>query len=180
VTTWRDTITLQATAMGMEAEGVQLVADLETLIADTAAQHPQIQGVSACFAYVEPTDFSTISIYAPSDSRPAYLRELGLVTPPSVEELASQTEDFYIDISAENVDVLADVDVILTYGDASLLEAMQNDPLLGSIPAVARGSVVLIEDGSALYSGASPSALSLPWCVGDYAQMLDDAAAKIG
>jgi iron complex transport system substrate-binding protein len=180
VTTWRDTITLQATAMGMEAEGKQLVTDLETLIADTAAKYPQIKGTSACFVYVEPTDLSVISVYGPTDSRPLFLSDLGLVTPPSVEAMASQTDSFYLDVSAENVDVLSDVGIIVTYGDESLLETLQNDPLLGTIPAIQRGSVILIGDGTALYSGASPSALSIPWCVEEYAKLLGDAAAKIG
>jgi iron complex transport system substrate-binding protein len=93
--------------------------------------------------------------------------------------MAEQSESFYLDVSAENIDVLADVDILLTYGDASLLQALQDDPLFGTLPAIERGSVVLIEMGSALYSGASPSALSIPWCVEEYAQVLNDAVTKI-
>ncbi|MDR2671874.1 MAG: iron-siderophore ABC transporter substrate-binding protein [Coriobacteriales bacterium] len=181
LTSWRDTITLQATAMGMKDEGEQLVRDLETTISDSAAKYPQIKGKTVAFAYIEPTDFSTISIYGVTDSRTAYLADMGLVTSQSVKELfADDPGAFYMDVSAENVDALSDVDIIVSYGDASLLVALQADPLLGSIPAVQRGSVLLVGDTTPLYSGASPSALSIPYVTEDYARQLAEAADKVG
>jgi iron complex transport system substrate-binding protein len=179
LTSWRDTITVQATALGLKKEGEQLVADLETQIEDTAARYPQIEGRSSCFIYIDPADFSMLYIYTPSDSRPSFLRDLGMVTPASVEEMASNSDSFYLEVSAENADKLADVDVLVGYGDAALLEALQADPLFGAVPAIQRGSVLFIDDYSPLAAACSQGALSIPWSLEEYASLLNEAAEKV-
>lgn len=54
----------------------------------------------------------------------------------SVKELAENTSDFSITVSRENADQLKDVDMIVVYGDQSLLDALQEDELMSQIPAV--------------------------------------------
>ncbi|MDN6683794.1 MAG: hypothetical protein L0K89_03595, partial [Bifidobacterium crudilactis] len=87
---------------------------------------------------------------------------------------------FYKDIAAENVDQFNDVDIIVTYGDDTTLATLQKDPLISQIPAVKRGSVVVIDLNSKLGSAIAPSALSIPSTVDDYAKVLAQAAAKVG
>lgn len=43
-TPWREMIEINSTAIGLQAEGEQLVSDLETEIADAVAQHPALEG----------------------------------------------------------------------------------------------------------------------------------------
>ncbi|UYK41368.1 iron-siderophore ABC transporter substrate-binding protein [Microbacterium terricola] len=179
-TSWRDTILTNAQGIGLPAEGEQLVADLEATIAEGVAAHPQIEGLTAAWTYINPTDFGTVGVYTTIDSRAAYLEDLGLVHAPSVVALSKGVETFYVDISAENVDQLDDVDVLFSYGTADLLEQLQADPLLGTIPAVERGSVVFIEDGTPLASAVSPpSALSLEWGLDEYLGLIAAAADKV-
>ena len=56
-------------------------------------------------------------------------------------------------VSAEQVDLFDDVDIIVTYGDQALVDALKADPLLSQIPAVANGAIVLLPDTPAGHRG---------------------------
>lgn len=179
-TPWRDLITTNAKALGRTAEGDALVADLEKQIADAVAKHPEIQGKTVLFTYLNAADLSEISFYTPGDARAAYMADLGLATPASVTELSAGESGFYLTQSAENADVFSDVDILVTYGGADMVKALQADERYQAIPAVRNGAIVALEDGSALASAVSPpTALSLPWSLDEYVGMFADAAAKV-
>ena len=175
-TPWRDTIILNAEALGMAEEGEQLVADLEQQIADATAE-ADFAGKTAAFFYASPADLSTVSLYTGGDSRTAFLNDLGFDLPQVAIDAAAEGS-FYQDFSAENADQLADVDIIVSYGDGSLLEAMQADPLWSTLPAVQNGAVVEVGNGDALSAAVSPTALSIPWVLDEYVAMLEDAASQ--
>ena len=178
-TYWRDQIVLDATGMGMKAEGEQLVADLEKLIADKLTAYPQLSGKSAAFFYFMPSDLGKFYVYLPTDPRAAFLMDLGLKVPQSVLDLAKDSASFALELSAENADVLKDVDVIVAYGDDALLKAMQADALLGTIPAVKRGSMALIQDNTPLAAAGTPSPLSIPATIDEYLGVLAGAADNV-
>ncbi len=177
-TYWRDQIIMDATGMGMKAEGEQLVSELEQLIVEKTAQYPQIAGKTAAFFYFNPTDLGKFYIYLPTDPRAAYLTDLGMEFPESVLKLSEDSASFALELSAENVDILKDIDIIIAYGDAALLEALKADPLVGTIPAVQRGSVALITDGTPLAASGTPSALSIPATIDEYLNLIGEAADK--
>lgn len=176
-TTWREEIDIESTAIGMADEGQQLIADLEQQIADAVAERPDLADKNVAMSYVDPTDLSTIGFYTTLDNRVQYLMDFGLTTPDSVAALG--TESFYASVSAENADSLADIDVLVVYGDDSLLATLQADPLLGQIPAIERGSVAVIPDGTPLAAAATPDALSIPWALDDYLDAIAAAAANV-
>lgn len=177
-TYWRAQIRTNATGMGMQAEGEQLVSELEDLIAEKASEYPDIEGKSAVFIYFIPSDFSQFYIYLPADPRAAYLEDLGLNFPTEFYDLAEDKASFSLLISAENVDVLDDIDIIIAYGDDTLLESIQGDALLGQIPAISRGSVVFMENNTPLAASGSPSALSIPATIDEYLGLLNGAVQK--
>lgn len=176
---WRDLTTTIAKSLGRSAQGEQLITDTEARIAEASAAHPELAGKSAAFVWVDPTNLSTVSVYTSIDSRPAYLQDLGLSEAQSVADLSTDTDSFYVTLSSEQIDKLADVDVLVTYGDDNTIAALQADPLLSKLPAVANGAIAVIPMDSLLYSAASPSVLSIDAQVDNYAQLLGDAAAKV-
>ena len=178
-TFWRDQIKMDATGIGMKQEGEALVSDLEKLITEKTNAYSQIKGKTAAFFYFDPSDLGKFYIYLPADPRAAYLTDLGLKFPESVLKLSATNNSFAIELSAENVDILKDVDIIVTYGNADLLKALQADALVGTIPAVKRGSVALIENNTPLAASGTPSALSIPATIDDYLKILGEAANKI-
>lgn len=178
-TLWRDQIIYDAAGMGMKAEGEELVRQLESLISVKSGEYPQIKGKSAAFFYFNPSDLGKFYVYLPTDPRAAYLSDLGMGVPESVTKLAAASESFAIELSAENADQLADIDIIVAYGNTALLDALQADSLVGTIPAVQRGSVVLIEDGTPLAASGTPSALSIPATIDEYLSLFGEAADKV-
>jgi iron complex transport system substrate-binding protein len=177
-TPWREMIEINAAGMGMAEEGEKLVADLEQEIADTVSEYPQLEGASTMFlTHVDTTDLSEVSFYTPFDTRSAFFEDLGLATPASVEEASSDPEQFSGAVSAEQVDVFDDVDIIVTYGDQELVDALNADPLLSQIPAVRNGSLVLLPD-TPLGTAANPTPLAISWVLEDYVAMLAEAADK--
>ncbi len=178
-TFWRDQIVSDATGMGMKAQGETLVSELEALIGEKTDKYPQIAGKTAAFFYFTPTDLSKFFVYLPSDPRAAYLTDLGMKFPESVTKLAAESNSFALEVSAENVDILQGIDIIITYGNDKLLGAMQADALVGTIPAVKRGSVAVIEDGTPLAASGTPSALSIPATIDDYLRVIGEAADKV-
>ncbi len=177
-TFWRDQIRFDAMGMGLEEEGLTLIAALEKLIQDKKVNYPELLGKSAAFFYFNPTDLGKFYVYLPSDPRAAYLTDLGMIFPDSVADLADESSSFALELSAENADLLRDIDVIVTYGTDGLLEILQGDALVGTIPAIANGAVAIIEDGTALAASGTPSALSIPATIDEYLEIINAAAKQ--
>ena len=178
-TLWREQTLQDATGMGMAEEGKQLVKDLDKLIKDKVSKYPDLKGKTAAFAYFNPSDLGSFYIYLPEDPRAAYLTDLGLEFPEEIRKLSTDSTSFSIQLSAEHADVLNNVDILVAYGNDDLLKAMQKDRLLGSIPAVKRGSLALFEDGSALAASATPTVLSIPATIDDYLSVIGKAAEQV-
>ena len=176
-TLWREQITMDATAMGKQAEGEKLVEELDALIKEKTANYTDLKGKTAVFCYFNPADLGKFYIYLPTDPRAAYLTDLGLSFPESISKLGA--DSFSIEISAENIDVLKDADILVAYGNDDLLKALQSDALLGTVPAVKNGAVALIEDGSVLSASCTPSALSIPATIDEYLEILGNAASNV-
>ena len=103
-TLWREQITMDATAMGKQAEGEKLVKDLDALIKEKTANYTDLKGKTAVFCYFNPADLGKFYIYLPTDPRAAYLSDLGLSFPESISKLGA--DSFSIEISAENEDFI--------------------------------------------------------------------------
>ncbi|MCR5716224.1 MAG: iron-siderophore ABC transporter substrate-binding protein [Lachnospiraceae bacterium] len=173
---WREQTIINATAMGLKEEGEALVASTDALIAEKLSAYPELEGKSAAYFWISQDDMSTFYAYLPADPRASYLNDLGLKTPESILSLADKSNEFSVTLSRENTDLLNDVDIMVVYGDEGLLEAMQADPLMNQIPAVANGAVVLIDSTTALAAATTPSILSIPYAIDDYLALLSEAA----
>lgn len=175
-----DMIELDSEGMGMKAQGEALIARLDREVAAAAAAQPSIKGKSVAFVSPKgPTDLSSLYVYTTHDPRAAFFEQLGMVTPDVVKTATAASKDsFYTEISAEDADRLDDVDVLVLYGTASTLKAMQADPVLGRIPAVKRGSVVVLGADGPLAASANPSPLSIGWGIDDYVKALAAAVRK--
>ena len=178
-TLWRDQITMDATAMGKKAEGEALVKELEDLIKEKTANYSDLEGKTAAFCYFNPADLGSFYVYTPQDPRAAYLTDLGLAFPENISKLAESENTFAIQMSAENIDILKDVDMIVCYGNDDLIKAMQADSLLGTVDAIKNGAVAAIEDGSVLSASCTPSALSIPATIDEYLEIIGAAASNV-
>lgn len=179
LTTWREQVLMNATGMGMKAEGEQLIKDTEKLIQEKASEHSQIQGKKVVWVNFSAKDMSKLHIYTPADPRGSFLQELGLVYPESVTEQIADPTSYSMNLSAENADMLNDADILIGYGGEDLYQAVKADPLLGKIPAIKRGSVVFIGDGTPLAASGNPNPLSIAYTIDEYLGLIDGAISKI-
>jgi iron complex transport system substrate-binding protein len=173
-TTLDEMILMNSKAIGLEEEGKQLVADLESEIDAALANHPEFADKKVLFSYIDPSDFSQIGFYTTHDTRPGFLADHGLPVPTVVEEESAKTDEFYVTVSSEEADRFDDVDIFVTYGDTggTIVEDLQADPLLSQIPAIAAGNIVLLENSTPLAASANPSPLSIGWGVDEYFGLL--------
>ncbi|MFD0589442.1 iron-siderophore ABC transporter substrate-binding protein [Paenibacillus sp. GCM10027627] len=178
-TTWRDQVLYTAEGMGMKAEGEKLIKDTENLVKERAGKYPQLQGKTVAWVNFSGTDMSKLHLYTPVDPRGDFLIELGMSYPESITSQIKDPESFYLELSAENSEMLYDADIIVGYGDEKLYEAVKADPLLGKIPAIQRGSVVFIGDGTALAASGNPNPLSIAYTIDEYLALIGGAIDKI-
>ena len=69
-----------------------------------------------------------------------------------------------------------DVEIIVTYGDETLVAALEADPLLSQMPAVQNGAVVHLPGDSPLGTAANPTPLAISYILEDYLVELERAA----
>lgn len=176
-TDWRQMIQMNSAGMGMAAKGDALIAKMEGQIADTLAAHPALQGKTAMFVtHLDTTNLSVVNFYTANDTRVKFFHDLGLSMPKSVVD-ATQPGKFAGSVSAENIDVFEDVDIVVTYGNLLLLAAMKADPLVSHMPAVANDSIVMLKNDP-VGNAANPTPLEMAWVLDDYVAMLAKAAQK--
>jgi len=177
-TTWRQALELTGEALGKSDEAEQLIDDLEEQIDEATSKRPEIEGKTAVMSWIDPSDLSKVGYYTAYDTRAQFLGDLGFETPEFVES-SKDSDQFFLEISAEKADELNGADVFVGYGDDAALKKVQADPLLGQVTAFKRGSAALLKDNTPLAAAVSPSALSIPWMLDDYVTLLADAAAKV-
>ena len=178
-TTWQEETINDAKAIGLEAEGKALVEDTEKMIAEKLSAYPNLKDKKVAFFWLSEDDLGSFYIYTNNDPRSAFLGDLGLVTPDSVTSLIDDDKAFYVTVSAENANLFTDVDIIITYGAESLIDAMQNDGRFSMIPAVNNRAFVLLDSNDALAAASTPTILSIPYSIDEYLKALNDAAEKI-
>ncbi|WP_448630188.1 iron-siderophore ABC transporter substrate-binding protein [Cellulomonas soli] len=180
-TSWKDMALIDGEALGRKADAQALVDDVLAQIDTALEAHPDVAGKTVAYGWIDPADTSTVGIYTPLDARVQLLSDLGLVDAPSVVKLAADTDQFYVSLSAENADTLSDVDILVVYGDDTTLATLQADPLIGKIPAVARGSVVVMPNAAPISAATSgPTVLSVPYVLDDYLDLFQAAAEHVG
>ncbi|MHC1551189.1 iron-siderophore ABC transporter substrate-binding protein [Phyllobacterium sp. K27] len=176
-TDWREMIRLNSAGLGMADEGEALITKIESEIAETVAGHPELKGKSAMFVtHLDVTNLSTVNFYTTNDTRVKFFADLGLNAPKSVVE-ASLPGRFAGSISAERIDAFDDADIVVTYGDRQLIDALASDPLMSRMPAVAHNATVML-GRNPLGTAANPTPLSISWVLKDYVALLNEAAKK--
>lgn len=177
-TGWRDMIRYNSAGMGMAAEGLALIDSLEAEIKATAAEYPQLAGREVMFiTHLDTTDLSTVRFYSTNDTRVKFFEDLGLKMPQSVID-ASVGGAYSGQVSAEQIDMFDDVELIVTYGGQALIDALTADPLTSKMPAVASGAIVTLANDP-LGTAANPTPLSISWVLEDYVRLLAEAVDKV-
>ena len=166
-TPWQTSLEMVGEALGRTTLAEEVAADTEATIDAAAEAHPELQGAELIYGYLAATDLSTVGMYAPEDPRVSILRDFGMVDAPAVAD-AIKPGEFYGTVSAEQAADL-DSDVFLTWVDSpDTVETVENDELLGQIPAIADGHWYAETDKQDAMASTNPTPLSIPVIVSDF------------
>lgn len=172
-TPWRDVVSTVGVALGKTAEADQVLADIDTQLAEQAAAHPEFKGKSLAAVW---DVAGTFYVYKKEDPRVEFMLDLGFVNAPAVDTLSSGESTFYYTLSYEELDKL-ESDVVVSYSDTQA----EADTFVASshglaIPAVKAGAVAELVGTEFIASVSPPTALSLPWGLDTLVEQLAVAA----
>jgi iron complex transport system substrate-binding protein len=172
-TPWREVIEIVGTSLGRSDEATALLADIDAQIAEQAAAHPELDGKTVAMVWDTPDGFY---VYKPADARVEFATALGMVSAPSVDELATDESTFTFRISDEQLDRLTS-DVLVNFADTP----EQSQAFLTSargqlMEQVARGTVAEVTGVEFITAVSPPTALSLTWGLDEYVSLLSEAA----
>lgn len=178
-TSWQESLTMVGKALGKSEQAATIQAETEKSIDEAVATYPELEGKTAAWVYLNPSDLSKISLYTSLDNRSRMLEEFGL-TAPSVVKENEDGKAFFVELSSERAAEI-DADLLVTYVDsADQMEAVKADPNLGQIPALKNDAVVTIDNanpgGGAAMS--SPTTLTIESALEDVLPKLAEAAQK--
>lgn len=159
-TPWRDVIEITADAMGRAEAGEQVLADLEAYFAETAAAHPELEGVTV--ANVWDGD-GVVSVYTAADPRVAMMTDLGFEIAPAVDQDTDLEGVPAYELSYEELDKL-EADLLVSYHSTQDdADAFLDKPEMQAIPAVAAGRVAQVVGNEYISAVSPPNALSIEW-----------------
>lgn len=160
-TTWQQSLTMIGQALGRSDRAAELAAETEQVIADTAAEYPQLAGKTFTFGGANSADLSSFYVYTPEDNRPRLLIELGM-KPTAFVQREAPKDAFFFDVSAERAQDL-DADVFLTYAtSAEEVAQIAENPLARQIPAIRDNRWYASIDQTEALGLSAPSPLSIP------------------
>lgn len=176
-TSWQQSTQIIGRALGREERAEKLVADLERQIADAGEQHGALKGSSFIYGTVDPAAADQISIYTDVDNRPKFLELLGMEQAEVVRKNSPKDQEFFFTWSPERADEL-ESDVFVSWAASDdVRKDIETDPLLGKIPAVESGGLVLQVDEQQVLSVSAISPLSIPFALKEIVPPLAEAAA---
>ena len=164
-----DELTLLAQATGTTDKAEQIIADIDAMYAEVRDAHPEWEGrTSQVGGYYEGQAF----VYAASDTRNQFLANLGLDV-ASIEG----TDAAWLQISAEQLDVIGDLDSVVWQGATTpdARDALEGLPLFDSLRATEVGGNVWLSDPvlEGAFFANSPS--SIAYSLDAFVPMLEQA-----
>jgi len=172
---WQQGVAQIGKALGRSAEAQQLVADVESSIAEARAAHPEFAAKTVSyFRYLGADGLYVISTN--QDFSIKFLTELGFkgVTDTVTTMGAGQRR---VLVSPERY---ADLEADLVIGTASVglegMDELARHPVFATLPAIARGAYLPIPVGPST-SMVQPSVLSLPFALDELVPQMATALA---
>jgi iron complex transport system substrate-binding protein len=178
-TSWEDQTSIVGEALGMSDEAADLVAQVDSDIADLAAQYPVLSGKT--FAYGANNQPEILNVFRDDDPRVQLLTQLGMTVAPSVEELAPDGDDSYFyQLGFENLNTLESDVLVAYFGTQADVDAFVADPLVAAMPQVQQDRFAPIVGESFVMASSAPTVLSIPWMLDQYVPQLAAVAERVG
>lgn len=176
---WEEVLAAVGTATGLADKATALREKLSTDLKKVGEDNPAVAGATFIAGSLTLSDHK-ISLYAAGDTRPRFFTALGMTQADVVTKNTKDSSTFSFDWSAERADELVS-DVLYTWAaKGDTIQTFQKDPLFSTIPAIAKGALVLTADDHETLAISAASALSLPWALEHIVPSVITAAEKSG
>lgn len=152
LTPWRDQLRMVGAALGKQQEAGRLQSDLENRFAQARQQNPALNGATVVSG--AKNTLGEYAAYVGRTGRVEFLRELGLVNSPAIENIPAQS--FSVPISREQTGLL-DARVTIMQAISGNAADITGDPLWASVPSVAAGRGIVLDDENVSLAFASSS-----------------------
>lgn len=169
-TPWREQLRQIARAVGREERAEEVITGVDELIDQIASSHPSF--ADQAFNIGTLADAGSFTVYSSDDVANQSLAELGMAVPAEHDEMA---DGVYVQISAERLDLLDLLDVLIILDDTGEVEAQ-----LATMPTFLATRVnqegrVIIPDFDIMLAMSFNTPLSIPYYLTELAPMLDAA-----
>jgi iron complex transport system substrate-binding protein len=170
---WQDATKLTGQAVGKRAEADELVTDLESRIAQTRRQFPQLEGKTIAGVLPSTEAGGGFCVYGPQDLRSRFFASLGLRGVPALDAVAG--DKFYGQFSAEQLGRLNEADIVaLIPSSPSQVAPFQAQSGWQNLNAVKAGTAQVFQGETAAALTFS-SVLSIPAALDTVPQQLAGA-----
>ncbi|MGU3583824.1 ABC transporter substrate-binding protein [Rhodococcus sp. C26F] len=160
LTSLDDQVTTVAAALGVPDKGAELLSQIDADFEQAAADNPEFAGKTVTVASYTSEGWGA---YVVGDSRVDFMTELGFVNNPQVQ--AAATDDFFITVSDENLDIL-DSDLLIVLPIYVPAAEVTDNPVFQQIPAVRDGRFLVLDSDSDISAAFSTnSVLSVPFAL---------------
>ncbi|MET0693222.1 MAG: iron-siderophore ABC transporter substrate-binding protein [Propionibacteriaceae bacterium] len=160
--TWDGQLAAIGKALGKSEDAAKLAADVNQQLTDTGSAHPEFKGKTC--SLVLPGEAGEMYVYTDLDPRYRVLTALGFQLSPTVKSLPGVDKDFFVTISAEQVNKL-DADVIGVLSNAADRAKLTSDKIWQKVPAVAAGRVAYLDLEKIGYALSFSTVLSIPFAL---------------
>lgn len=157
-----------AKALGKEAQGVELLNDVEAAFEEAKEAYPQFAGKTIAVGSFTSEGWGA---YVNGDSRVDFMTNLGFLNKEEIEEQADGS--FYVPVSDEQLEILdADLTVVLPIWVDT--KEVTDNPLYQQIPSVVDGRSLIIDGdyANAFSAGTVPALL---WAIDQLPAMFNEA-----
>ena len=178
-TTWDDQISVIGKAVGQPTKAKSLISGITTKLAAVKKSNPDFSKYT--FAYASMGNPGTLSVYLKGDPRVALLSAMGLRESSELVGIKPPAGSYIGTIGLEKSNLLDSSDLLFTwYYDQANEKQVTAQPLIASIPAIKRDSVVSSTDEQFVMGSTFITPLSVPWVIDRYVPMIKKAITKVG
>ena len=176
---WQDQLTVVGQALGKSAEAEAILDDVSGQISELAAANEVIAGKS--FIYVSALEADKLNVFRADDPRVDLLTQLGMEVSANVSDLDADpgAGSYFYQLSYENLGEI-DADLVVGYFEnQAAVDTFLADPLVAAMPAIREGRFAPVFGESYVMASSAPTALAIPWMLGNYVPELAAAAAQV-
>ncbi|GAB3196088.1 iron-siderophore ABC transporter substrate-binding protein [Nocardioides hungaricus] len=124
-------------AVGKEAEALEAVAALDEQFSRLREEYPDWQGLTAVHAEAYTGSYYVLGENAP---RTTFLTSLGFVLSPELADIVG--EEYSKEISAEKLDLVGDLDLVVWSTDEGAIAKVQANPVISQLDSVKTGNAI--------------------------------------